>query len=760
MTSWFKSLGFERRNRTPSRSTTRISVATIIMLSVVIVVGIIVAAWFSGNGTLAAIVTQLQAIESNPPLWLELPMVTKDYLLVPTVTLLVVSVVIMRVSPVPRTWSRIVVVSILLVLVTRYLLWRSLSTLNVSTPLNGVFSIGLFLLELLLLTSSILQLFLMLRVSDRRKAADQLAPDVINGIFVPSVDILIPTYNEPAFILKRTIIGCQAIEYGNKTIYLLDDTRRPEIRQLAEELGCEYLTRPDNRHAKAGNLNHALTQTQGELITVFDADFIPTKNFLIRTVGFFQDPKIALVQTPQSYYNADPIARNLGLDNVITPEEEVFYRQIEPIKDGAGSVVCSGTSFVVRRRALEQAGGFVTESLSEDYFTGIQLSAKGYRLVYLNEKLSAGLAAENISAYATQRLRWARGTLQAFFIDSNPLTIPGLNPIQRLAHFEGLLHWFTSLSRVGFLLMPLAYTFLGVVPIRATVQEALYFFIPYYLIQLIVFSWLNHRSRSALLSEIYSLVLAFPLVLTLIQVMLAPFSQGFNVTAKGTVSDRFLFNWKLAIPLLFLFIPTAISLWHNLGTCLILLHHQSTTPEVIHHFKGIGLGWLWSTYNLMIMGITLLILLDAPKADQYEWFDLRRLVRISMNGHVLWGVTTFISEVGMHVELTQAIHPAMLDRETDSVMIKILEEDLRLPGYITQTNFSGEFPSLQICFEELDLAQHRCLVEMLFCRPGQWKRLCTPGELQSLFLLFRILLKPRVLFDRDRAIDYLKVSKV
>jgi cellulose synthase (UDP-forming) len=599
----------------------------------------------------------------------------------------------------------------------------------------------------------------MLRVKDRRLEADRLAIDVIEGRFTPSVDILIPTYNEPAYILKRTIIGCQALDYANKKIYLLDDTRRAEIRQLAAELNCEYIARLNNHHAKAGNLNNALTHTQGELIVVFDADFIPTKNFLLRTLGFFQDCTVALVQTPQSYYNADPIARNLGLDNIITPEEEVFYRQIEPIKDGAGSVVCSGTSFVVRRSALEDAGGFVTESLSEDYFTGIKLSAKGYRLVYLNEKLSAGLAAENIAAYATQRLRWARGTLQAFFIDSNPLTIRGLKPIQRLAHLEGLLHWFTSIPRVGFLLMPLAYSFLGVIPIRATFQEMLYFFLPYYLVQLTVFSWLNHRSRSALLSDIYSLVLAFPLVLTIFQVMLSPFSKGFKVTAKGTVNDRFSFNWKLALPLLLLFIPNAINLWHILGTCLIQVQMHASEPQIIQHFKGLGIGWIWSAYNLLIMSITLLILLDAPKSDRYEWFDLRRLVRIEVNEQVFWGVTTFISEVGVHVEMTQAELPAIDPGETVPVTVTILEYNLKLPGQITRADFSGEFPSVQIHFDQLELAQHRCLVEMLFCRPGQWKLPCAPGELKSLFLLFGILLKPRILFDRDRAIDFVKVSK-
>jgi cellulose synthase (UDP-forming) len=449
------------------------------------------------------------------------------------------------------------------------------------------------------------------------------------------------------------------------------------------------------------------------------------------------------------------------LENVLTPEEEVFYRQIQPIRDGAGSVVCSGTSFVVRRSALEAIGGFVTDSVSEDYFTGIRISAIGYRLVYLDEKLSAGLAAENISAHAIQRLRWARGTLQAFFIKANPLTIPGLRPIQRLAHLEGLLHWFTSISRVGFLIMPLAYSFLGVLPLRASPAELLYFFLPYYLVQLTVFSWLNYRSRSALLSDIYSLVLTFPLALTVIKVMLNPFSRGFKVTPKGTKSDRFYFNWGLAWPLILMFIVTAVSLWRNLGLCMMKGAWATTvSQEVAQQIKGIGLGWIWSTYNLLMIGVALLILLDVPKPDVYEWFNLRRIVQLDVAEGTFWGVTTRISEVGAEVALTQAGLPSIASGETLPVRLSILEEGISLQGQITDTGFSDEFPTVQVVFEQVTLSQQRCLVEMLFCRPGQWKRQNTPGEFRSLWLLLRILLKPRVLFDRNPRTSAIAVSQV
>ncbi|WP_088892033.1 glycosyltransferase family 2 protein [Leptolyngbya ohadii] len=748
-----------------ARQPFRPQTTTLILLGIVLLSGAIVAGWFTGQGTISRIFTQLNALQNQPPLWLEVPMVAGGYLLFPTVALFAIVLVVTKISPQPRFWSRVTVVGILLALTVRYLLWRSLTTLNVSTPMNGVFSLGLFFLELLMLVSSTIQLFLMLRVRDRRREADWLAMDVMEGRYQPTVDIMIPTYNEPDFILRRTVIGCQAIDYAHKKIYLLDDTRRPEIKKLAEELGCEYLTRPDNRFAKAGNLNHAIGQTHGDLIVVFDADFVPTRNFLVRTVGFFQNPEVALVQTPQSFYNADPIARNLGLEDVLTPEEEVFYRQIQPIRDGAGSVICSGTSFAVRRSALESMGGFVTDSLSEDYFTGIRLSAQGYRLVYLDEKLSAGLAAENISAHAVQRLRWARGTLQAFFIKANPLTIPGLNPIQRLAHLEGLLHWFTSISRVGFLLMPLAYSFLGVIPLRATASELLYFFLPYYLVQLSVFSWLNYRSRSALLSDIYSLVLCFPLALTVIQVMLNPFSKGFKVTPKGTSSDRFSFNWNLAWPLVILFITTAISLWVNFGLCMLKGAWMDTVPpEVAIQAKGIGLGWIWSTYNLIMLGIALLILLDVPRPCIYEWFNLHRTARISLSDRGIernfWGTTTMISEVGAEVALTQIDFPTPHEGEILPVTIEILEHHLILNGRVSQVTQQPDYLAVRVTFEQVTLPQQRSLVELLFCRPGQWKRRTSPGEFESLVLLFRILLRPKVLFDRNADVSAVSVAQV
>jgi cellulose synthase (UDP-forming) len=711
------------------RASIQIHVATLVLLVVLGLAGSIALSWLLGNSHVTELFVRLHLIEENPPLWLMPPQLgNKYYLLAPTLVLFLCAQVIMKLSPQPKSWSRKLVAGILLILIARYLLWRSLSTLNLANPVDGILSILLLAMEIVAMSAGTIQLLLMFWVKDRDREAAKYRSAAKENNYNPSVDILIPTYNEPDFILKRTIIGCQALDYQNKQIYLLDDTQRSEIKKLAEELGCNYLSRRDRAHAKAGNLNNALAKTNGELIVIFDADFVPTTNFLERTIGFFQNHKIGLVQTPQSFYNSDPIAKNLGLEKILTPEEEVFYRQMQPVKDGVGSVVCAGTSFIVRRTALEAIGGFVTESVSEDYFTGINIAAKGYELVYLDEKLSAGLAAESIAAHIDQRLRWVRGTLQAFFVKSNPLTISGLNFWQRLGHLEGLLHWFNCIPRLFFLFVPLLYI-LGLNPLKASVSEVVYVFLPYYIMQLTVFSWLNLRSRSALLSDLYSLVQTFPVAVTVSKVMFRPFSKGFKVTPKGLSRDRYNFNWHLALPLLVFLVATSI--------CCVI---STVNPPA----NTINLGLLWSSYNLITIGAALLTLIDIPQPSFYEWFNIDRDVKIISNDRIYRANAYKLSEEGIEIVLEPPAHLA------SKLTLELVEEGLSIPGYITRSYLHNETLKMRIKFSALNLEQHRQLVTMLYCRPGQWRRIQTPGELRSMLILFKLLLRPLTILNHKK----------
>jgi len=300
------------------------------------------------------------------------------------------------------------------------------------------------------------------------------------------------------------------------------------------------------------------------------------------------------------------------------------------------------------------------------------------------------------------------------------------------------------LSRVGFMLAPLVVAFLGVIPVQADTNEVLFYFLPQFLVNLTVFAWLSDYSHSAFLSDIYDVVLCFPLAATVIQTMFQPFGKGFKVTPKGTNRDRPTFNWSLASPLILLFILTAVSLWINLGKGLMHMGSYGTDAAI----KGLNLGWFWSTYNIVLLALALMVMLDLPKPDLYEWFNLRRVIKMAVAGHTFWGTTSVISEVGAEIVLTEGGLPKISKHEVLPINLEIMEEGLELQAYIHRIYYKDGFPVAKVIFEQVTLEQHRVLVQMLFCRPGQWKRQTTPGELTSLWLLLRSLIKPRALFGK------------
>ena len=242
-------------------------------------------------------------------------------------------------------WARRSLILLITALTVRYLLWRFAHGLNAESRFALIISLLLVVAEAWLLLTGLLPLWLSWRrYADRRNEAIHLQQSWQRTTWRPTVDILVPTCGEPLHVLERTLLGCRGQTYPHTTVWVLDDSGREEIANLALSLGCRYRHRPQRVHAKAGNLNDGLRHSQAELVAVFDADFIPQEHFLERCIGCLQAPDVALVQTPQSFINADPVMRNLGLEAWILPDEESFYRWIEPVRDGWGAVVCAGTS--------------------------------------------------------------------------------------------------------------------------------------------------------------------------------------------------------------------------------------------------------------------------------------------------------------------------------------------------------------------------------------------------------------------------------
>ena len=278
-----------------------------------------------------------------------------------------------------------------------------------------------------------------------------------------SVDVLVPTFNEDCTMLETTLQHCIAMNGPHQT-WLLDDGNRPEMKSLAEQLGVHYIARAQNTDAKAGNLNNALPYTQGELIAVFDADFRPEKEFLTRLAGYFADEKVAIVQAPQSYYNTDSFQhRRLSKDEIYS-DQDTFMNLVLPARNNWNAAYWIGTNTLLRRQAIESIGGFPTDCVTEDVLASMYLHGKGWKTVYVDEKLAYGRAPASITEYFVQRLRWAKGAFQ-IMRSHHPLFQPGLSFMQRLFYFSSVNHFFEAGLKIVYYLFPAFFFLFGLVPI-------------------------------------------------------------------------------------------------------------------------------------------------------------------------------------------------------------------------------------------------------------------------------------------------------
>jgi cellulose synthase/poly-beta-1,6-N-acetylglucosamine synthase-like glycosyltransferase len=352
------------------------------------------------------------------------------------------------------------------------------------------------------------------------------------------IAVLLPTYQEPEEVLLPSIAAAVALEPAHET-WVLDDGRRPEVRRLAERLGAHYLTRDDNHGAKAGNLNNALEQIEADVIAVFDADHVAQRNFLRHTLAYFDDPRVAVVQTPQDFYNLDSFEHEGVTQDDHRPynEEAVFYRVIAPAKNLWGGAFWCGTGAMVRVTALRDVGMVATETITEDIHTTIRMNRRGWKAIYHNEVLARGLAPTDASQYMLQRHRWALGAMQVIRME-NPLTGRGLTFGQRLAFASTLFGWFDSWRTLVFLLLPTAVVLTGAVPIDAPASQYVPAFLAVFVIQSTALGLLSRGffpPITSLLFEMVRLPAVLPATFALIT---GGRGATFQVTPKGAAEER------------------------------------------------------------------------------------------------------------------------------------------------------------------------------------------------------------------------------
>jgi len=632
-------------------------------------------------------------------------------------------------------------------LALHYLTWRIGSSLNCSSTAATALSLAMLAAELMLVASAFLQLLFSALPGPDGQAEIQAAAAALAADrrrdpgSLPKVAVLVPTCGEPLEVVERCLRGCLDLDYPMFEVWLLDDGARPELERLGAQLGCRYQARAQRTHAKAGNLNAALPLLQAELLAVFDADVVPSRNFLNRTVGLFRDPHVGFVQTPQTYMNADPVMRNLRLERWLLPDEESFYRWIQPNRQRLGAVVCAGTSFVMRLSSLRQVGGFETQTASEDLATGIRLVAAGYRGLYLPEKLSAGLAPFTLQAMARQRSRWASGTIQTLRTGANPLTIKGLTPIQRLAYGEGILHWAMVLPQLVLLLVPISIGIFGIVPYRVDSQGLLTAAFPFFLSQLLLLPWLSGRSRAALMPELYRWVFVLPLAASVVMTLLGR-PQGFQVTPKSMpTAAKVGPSKRLLLPLLMLL---GIQLLSQVN---LTLHHGSFSGPAAGGALQLTLIWGWINSLLLLAAIRLCW--DRKRLDTTPWFTLQLQASLSQPAFSGGGqgpksavqIHT-ISEVGCEVNLR------------DPSSWQLARAGAKLELVLPAGGLAGEWPvqfvrtqahrgglRVGLTWAALDQRQREQLQGFLYRRDHLWPLRLAPFDGFALLALGRRLLQ-------------------
>lgn len=388
--------------------------------------------------------------------------------------------------------EKMVVVFIFLLAAAWYLPWRA----GVLNKNHLVFSVLLYGAEIFSFFTIILHLFMTWRLAVRQ------SPPASPGL---KVAVLIPTLDEPVAMLRQTLLGAIRMDYPHQT-WLLDDGRRPQMRRLAKEIGCNYLTRTDNADAKAGSLNNALRQVEADVLAIFDADHIPTKEFLTHTLGYFSDANVAFVQTPQDFYNLDSYQHIKNLHSrSIWSEQSLFFRVIQRGKDYWNAAFFCGSCAVIRRTALDSIGGFATGTVTEDLHTSLRLHKKGYTSVYHPESLAYGLAPLAIGPYLRQRIRWGQGAMQVWrkegILFARGLTIP-----QKINYLASAITYFDGWQKGIFYIAPVLVLVLGWLPIVDIGSAVfLWHFIPYYVFTFWAFEEINRGYGRVLQTEQFNM---------------------------------------------------------------------------------------------------------------------------------------------------------------------------------------------------------------------------------------------------------------
>jgi cellulose synthase (UDP-forming) len=589
----------------------------------------------------------------------------------------------------------------------RYGYWRTLQTWEGLTSaghlrqVDVIFVLLLLFAEFYAFATLILGYFQTVRPLGR-----QPVPLPSDSQTWPTVDVFIPTYNEPLTVVRATVLGVLAMDYPADKLHvvLLDDGRRDEFRTFASDVGVGYMSRATNVHAKAGNINNALEHTTGEFVAIFDADHVPTSTFLLMTLGpFLNDGRVGLVQTPHHFYSPDPFERNLKRFRKVPNESELFHRLVQDGNDLWNASFFCGSCAVLRREALATIGGVAVETVVEDAHTAVRLHGAGWNTVYLNIPLAAGLATESLAAHIGQRIRWARGMIQVLRLE-NPLFRRGLSFPQRLCYFNATTHFLFAVPRLIFLTIPLVYLIFGRVNIYGYSLAVFAYAFPHIALSHLASSRSQRQYRFSFWNEIYEAVLAPYILLPTLLALINPRLGKFNVTSKGGVIKRSYFDHRIAFPLLCL-------LGLNVAGLLMARYRYLVDPA---HHDTIIMNALWTTYNIVILSVAASVAWERRQRRSEVRVDVRvPLTVMTFDGRRVAAATSQLSRGGATAHFD---NPVGLPRGSP-VVLRFREGG----GCAVQARVvGGRGRTRHLAFSPLELHQEKYLLGLAFSHSQAW----------------------------------------
>ena len=552
----------------------------------------------------------------------------------------------------------------------RYIMFRGFFTLQVEDPVGFWVGLMLFGAEVYCIILYLLNLFVNVQQISRPPAP---LPQKL-----PTIDVLIPTYDEDEDVAYTTALACKNFDYPPElvNIYILNDgsrlprlntpslqdkllKRHARLSELAARAGVHYLTRKDGQKAKAGMLNAAIlgnafshislgedgkykggerVETSGDLLLILDCDHIPTKDMLKSVVGHFDNENLFLVQTPHFMINPDPLRKNTGAASTTPCESWLFYQGTQCGLDRWGASFFCGSAAFIRRSMILQTHGLCGDTITEDAETALNLHAKGFDSVYVDKPMVAGLAPESFDAMINQRIRWCQGMIQILLL-KNPLFRRGLTIAQRLCYMNNCLYWLFPIPRVIFVLAPLMFLFFNMNVYNASGGQVLNFAGPYLISSSVLFVYIFGKKRVFLQSEISEMMQSFFLLPAIFSVFISPKKPAFATTPKGIKSDEDAPSPRAKVFLCFFAIVT-----FGFFRALYLWFYDPLVREAI------GLTMFWNVYNFFILICCLGVVWERKQQRAQHRFITRSNASLNLYAGRLQDLSAsgFVLSLGLH----------------------------------------------------------------------------------------------------------------